>query len=101
MTWNASGKRELKKELPKPGLILTDVGIDLAVRALEVRVAHHGRAAVPRARHVNHIEVVFLDDPVQVYINEVLPGGRAPVSEQHVLHIRERQRPLQEWIVVE
>ena len=29
------------------------------------------------------------------------PGRRAPVSQQHVLHIRERQRPLQQRIVVE
>ena len=98
---NSSGKRKLKKELPQPGLILADVGIDLAVSALEVSVAHDGRAAVPGAGDVNHVEVVFLDDPVQVHVNEVLPGGRAPVSQQHVLHIRERQRPLQQRIVVE
>ena len=29
------------------------------------------------------------------------PGRRAPVSEQHVLDVRERQRPLQQRIVVE
>ena len=98
---NSSGKRKLNKELPKPGLILADVGIDLAVSALEIGVAHDGRAAVPGAGDVNHVEVVFLDDPVQVHVNEVLPGGRAPVSQQHVLHIRERQRPLQQRIVVE
>ena len=89
------------KELPQPGLILADVGIDLAVSALEIGVAHDGRAAVPGAGNVNHVEVVFLDDPVQVHVNEVLPGRRAPVSQQHVLHVRERQRPLQQRIVVE
>ena len=76
---NPSGKRELKKELPKPGLILADVRIDLAVSALEISVAHDGRAAVPGAGDVNHVEVVFLDDPVQVHVDEVLPGRRAPV----------------------
>ena len=97
---NSSGKRKLKKELLQPGFILADVGIDLAVGALEVRVAHDGRAAVPGAGDVDHVEVVFLDDPVQVHVDEVLPGGRAPVSQQHVLHVRERQRPLQQRIVV-
>src|SRR5512135_1018943 len=91
---NSSRKRKLNKELSKPGFILADVGIDLAVSALEVSVAHDGRAAVPGAGDVNHVEVVFFDDPVQVNVNEVLPGGRAPVSQQHVLHIRERQWPL-------
>src|ERR1035437_8519400 len=38
---NSSGKRKLNKELPKSGLILADVGIDLAVSALEVRSEEH------------------------------------------------------------
>jgi hypothetical protein len=98
---NSSGKRKLNKELPQPGLILADVGIDLAVSAFEIRVAHNGRTAVPGAGDVNHVEVVFLDDPVQVHVNEVLPGGRTPVSQQHVLHIGERQWAFQKRIVVE
>ena len=98
---NAAGKRELQEELLQPGLVLADVGIDLAVGALEIGVAHDGRAAVAGAGDVDHVEVVFLDDPVQVHVDEVLPGGRAPVPEQHVLHVRERQRPLQQRIVVE
>ncbi len=98
---NSARKRKLNEELPKAGLILAYIGIDLAVSALEVGVAHHRGAAVPGAGNVNHIEVVFLDDPVQVHVNEVLPRGRAPVSQQHVFHIRERQRTLQQRIVVE
>src|SRR6185437_1184245 len=98
---NSSRKRKLSKELPQPGLILADIGIDLAVRALEIRVAHEGRAAVTGPGHVDHVEVVFLDDPVQVDVNEVLPRGRAPVTQQHGLDVRELQRPFQQWIVVE
>ena len=94
------GKRELLEELLQPGLILADVGIDLAVSAFEIRVANDGRAAVPGAGDVNHVEVVFLDDPVQVDVDEVLARRRAPVSQQHVLDVRERQRPLQQRIVV-
>src|ERR1700730_15617203 len=75
--------------------------IDLAVRALEVRVGYDSGPAVAGAGDVNHVEVVFLDDPVEVHVNEVLPGGCAPVSQQHVLHIRERQRPLQQRVVVQ
>src|SRR5208282_580755 len=71
---NPSGKRKLNEELPQPGLILANVWINLAVSAFEVSVAHDDRAAVPGAGDVNHVEVVFLDDPVQVRVNEVLPG---------------------------
>src|SRR5450756_2140262 len=84
---DASGKRKLNKELPKPRLVLADVGIDLAVSALEIRVADNRRTAVPGAGDVNHVEVVFLDDPVQVHVDEVLPRGRAPVAQQHVLYV--------------
>src|SRR5271157_1628133 len=98
---NSAGKRELQKELAQAGLILADVRIDLAVSALQVRVPDHRRAAVSGAGDVNHVEVVLLDDPVQVCVDEVLSGGGAPVSQQHVLHIRQSQRPLQQRIVVE
>ncbi len=100
MAWNSSGKRKLKEELPKSGLILADIGIDLAVGALEIGVAHDGRAAVPRTGDVNHVQVVFLNNAVQVHVDKVLPGGGAPVTQQHMFHIRERQRPLQQRIVV-
>src|ERR1035441_7633685 len=49
---NSSGKGKLREQLPKAGLILTDVGINLAVSALQVGVADHRRAAVPRAGDV-------------------------------------------------
>ena len=98
---NSAGKRKLQEELPQPGLVLADVGIDLAVSALQIGVPHDRRTAVPGAGDVNHVEIVFLDDPVQVRVDEILPGGRAPVAQQHVLDVGERQRPLQQRIVVE
>ena len=66
-----------------------------AMRAMASGAAFH--CAYPRATQQAFLEalVVFLDDSVQVHVNEVLPGCRAPVSEQHVLHIRERQRSFQ------
>ena len=88
-------------KLAKPGLVLADLGIDLAVRALEIGIAHDGLAPVAGAGDVDHVEVIFHDDAVQVRVDEVLAGGRAPVSQQHALHIGERQRPLQQRIVVE
>ena len=101
MAGNTAGKRKPLEELLLAGLILADGGIDLAVSTFEIRITHDGRTAVAGARDVIHVEVVFFDDPVKVRVNEVLPGGRAPVSQQHVLHVRERQRPLQQRIVVE
>jgi hypothetical protein len=85
----------------KAGFILADVGINFAVSAFKICIADDGGPAMPGAGNVNHVEVVFFNDPVQVRINEILPGRRAPMSEQHVLHIRECQRSLQQRVVVE
>jgi hypothetical protein len=98
---NPSGKRELFEELLKPGLILADVGIDVAVCTLEVRVAHDGLTAVSGDGDIYHVEIVFLDLPVQMHIDKVLSWRRPPVSQQHVFHVRERQRPLQQRVVVQ
>ena len=95
------GNENWMKELLQPGLVLADIGIDLAVSAFEIGVADDRRTAVPGAGDVNHVEVVLLDDPVQMRVDEVLPRRRAPVSEQHVLHIRDCQRTFQQRIVVE
>ena len=44
------------------------------------------------AGDVEHVEVVLLDDPVQVHIDEVLTRRRAPVSDHQRLHVRQLQR---------
>jgi len=92
---NAAGKRELSEQLLQPGFVTADLGVDLAVGALKVRVADHGRTAVTRARHIDHVQIVRFDDAIQVRINEVLSGCGAPVSEQHGFHVGQGQRALQ------
>ena len=80
---------------------MTDIRIDFAVGALKVSIAHDRRAAVSGAGDINHVEVIFLDDPVQVRVNEILPGRRAPMPQQHVLHVGKGERLFQQWICVE
>ena len=92
VTGDPSGEGELLEQLLQPGLILADVGIDLAVRAFEVDVAHHRRGAVAGTGDVDHVEVMLFDDPVQMRVDEVLPGSRAPVSQQQLFHVLQLQR---------
>ena len=42
---------------------------------------HQPRTAMTRANDINHVQIVFFDQPVQVHINEVEPGGSAPMPE--------------------
>jgi hypothetical protein len=101
MARDPSRKRELSEQLFQSGFVLADVWIDLSVGTFKVNVTHQRRAAVPRASNVKHIQVILLDDPVQVHVDEVLTWRRAPVSDHQRLHMRQFQRLLQQRIVVE
>ena len=61
---------------------MADVGIDLGVRALEVRTGHEPRAPMTRTDHIHHVEIMLLDQPVQVHVDKVQSGRCSPVSEQ-------------------
>ena len=98
---DAAREAELLEQLLHPVGVLGDVGVDLAVGALEVRVRDQRRAAVPRADDVDHVQVVLLDDPVQVDVEQVQARRRPPVAEQARLDVRALQRLLQERVVVE
>ncbi len=47
------------------------------------------------AGDVDHVKIVPLDYPVQVYVNKVEPRGGAPVSEQARLDMLELERFLE------
>ena len=101
MAGDAARKGELLEQPLHPGLVLADVRVDLAVAALEIGVADQRRPAVAGAGNIEHVEVVFLDDPVQMHIDEVLAGRRAPVADHQGLDMGERQRLAQQWVVVQ
>ena len=87
MARNAAGERELVEEPLHPLLVLRHVGIDLAVGSLEIGVGDQPRAAVAGAGDVDHVEVELLDQPVEMGVDEVQAGRRAPVAEQARLDV--------------
>ncbi len=64
----------------------------LGVATLKPDVRDKRRSAVARAGHVDRVEVVLLDEPVQVDVNEVQPRRRAPMPEQARLDVLDLQR---------
>jgi hypothetical protein len=50
-------------------------------------------------RQKDHVEVVLLDQPVQVDIDEGKAWARAPMAEQAILDVLRTQRFVQEWIL--
>jgi len=64
-------------------------------------MAHERRAAVTGTSDIEHIQVILLDDPVQVNINEILARCRTPVPDHKRFHMRQFERLFQQRIVVE
>ena len=88
---NPTGKRELREQLLESGLVLGDVRIDFTPSAFEIDVAHNSRSAVTRTGDVEHVQVVLLDYPIQVNVDEILSRRCAPMPDDQRLHVRKLQ----------
>ena len=96
---NAAGEAELLEQPLHPLRVLADLRIHLRVGALEVGLRHHGRTSVPGPDHVDHVEVALADQAVEVHVDEVEAGRRAPVPEQAGLHVLAPQRLVEQGVV--
>src|SRR6201982_937293 len=76
-----------------------NVRIDLTVGPLEVVVRDKTGTAMPGAGDVDHVEVVLLDHPVQVNVDEVQAGRRSPVAEKPRLDVILCERLLKQRVV--
>src|SRR5207245_1616889 len=68
---------------------------------LPVGVGNQAGRPLPGARNVNDVEIVLLDQPIEMNIDEIQPGCRAPVAQQSWLDVLELQRFAQQWIGIE
>ena len=57
--------------------------------------------AVAGAGDVDDVQIVLLDQPIEMNIDEIQPGRRAPVAEQARLDVFDFQRLVQQRIRVE
>ena len=73
--------------------------IDLAVGAFKIGIGHHAGPAMTRTADIDDVEIMRLDDPVEVSIDKIEPGRRAPVSEQPRLNMLGLQWLLEQRVV--
>ena len=85
---DAAGIGELAEELLQAGLVIGDVGADLAVSTVEQRLGGAGGATVTRAHQENGVLVVIGNKAVDVAEQEVDAGRGAPVTNQAMLDVR-------------
>ena len=79
---DAARKAELLEQPSHSLLILADVRIQLAVSAFEIGVGDERRPAMSRANDVDHVQVIFFDDPIEMHAEHVEPRRCTPVAEQ-------------------
>src|SRR5579885_3679279 len=82
MAWHSARRRELAKETAHAFHILRDLRVDLCVCPFKRDMREDCRTSMTWPREVDHIDIVILDKPVQVDIDEAQAGRCAPVSEQ-------------------
>ena len=101
MAWDAARERELREQPLHPLFIGRDVRVYLAVGSLEIGVRDQARPAMPGAGDVDHVEVVLLDQPIEVDIDEVQTRCRSPMAEQPRLDVFLCQGLLEQRVVIE
>ena len=84
---DAAGVGELAEELLQTGLVIGDVGTDLAVGAVEQGLRGAGRATVTRAHEEHGVLLVIGDEAVHVAEQEVDARRGAPVANETVLDV--------------
>ena len=96
-----AGGRELAEQPEHALLVPGDLGVDLAVGALQPHVGQRRRAAVARAAHEQHLLAGAQHEAVEVGPQQVQPRARAPVPEQAGLDVVGLERPAEQRVVLE
>ena len=99
MARNSAGERELREEPLHALHVLRNARIDFAVGAFEIGVGDQPRSAMAGAGDVDHVEIVFLDQPIEVHVDEVEARRRAPMPEKARLDVLLLERLTQQRIV--
>src|SRR5579863_5637631 len=82
MATHSARKGKHPEELERARLILTAIRVYFRIDPFEPGICQHCRRAMARTRNVEHIQVEFVDEPVQMNPNQSLAGIGAPVAQQ-------------------
>src|SRR5262245_12003760 len=101
MARDAAGERELGEQALHPLFVARAVRINLAVGSLGIGIRDQAGPAMPRAGNVDHVEVVLLDHPVQVNVDEIETGCGSPMTQEPRLDVILCEWLLEQRVVVE
>src|SRR5258705_3115621 len=92
VTRDSTGEGKLGEQPLHAFRIARDVGIELAVSALQPGIGNQAGTSVPGTGNVDRIEIVLLDYAVEMHVDQVETGGGAPMPEQPGFDVLEFQR---------
>ena len=101
MARNTAGRRKRTKEKPHTVDVLGNFRMHFGISSFEVCAGVQGRPSVAGARNVNDICIRFPDQPVQMNVDEILPGRCAPMPQQARLDVFFCERLAQQRIIEE
>src|SRR5277367_1246569 len=87
VAWDSPGKRELLKQFAHPLFVLLNVRIELSVSALEIGSGYDAWTAMAGSGDIDHIQVVLLDDPIEMSVDEIEPGSCTPMTQKPGFHM--------------
>ena len=96
---NSAGKTELLEQLLHPFGVLANIRIELAMCPFEIGMRHERRAAVPGTDDIDHVQVIFFDDPIEMHAEHVEAGRRAPMAEQPRLDVLPLERFFEQRVI--
>src|SRR5215467_1065976 len=96
MAGNSTRPGELREQALHALFILRDRRIEFGIGAFQVSVGDNPRTSMSGAGNVDGIQVVGVDEPVHVDVNEIESRRCSPVSKQARLNVLDFQRLAQE-----
>ena len=101
MAADPAGEGELLEQAAHAVGILGDLAVDLRVRAFQVDIRDQRRRAVSRTGEEDDVEIVFLDQPVEMDVDQAHAGIGAPVSQQPSFDMLGLERLAQQRIIAQ
>src|ERR1700758_4424883 len=99
VTPDSARERELTEEMAEPLFVFGTFRVDFGIGSFQVRVRKNCRGSMSGAGKEDHVQIVFLDQPVEMQIDEAQAGVRPPVPEQPNLCVLRRKWSSQKRIV--
>src|SRR6185437_10416094 len=101
MAGDAAWEGELGEQALHTLFVGRNVRIDLAIGPLQVGVRDQTGTAMTGAGNVDYVEIVLVDHPIEVSVDEVQSGRCSPVPEEPGLDVLLGERLLEQRVVVE